>query len=177
MSGRCRSARPARLLSSTDRHTTTNLVAPARLPSRIGSRRSVMSAFATATAAFTSCCAERGGVTARTKPAASTANWACNCATNRPSAGSRPSCAMTDGQRRGSTRSGRWTLSMTSSQPASSSGCSRSSISSRASRPRWSRGSPSAASTSWRFWKGSAMKWDSRRRSGRSGQRVCVARP
>lgn len=46
-----------------------------------------------------------------------------------------------------------------------SSGCSRSSISSPASSPRWSRGSPSAAPTAWRCWKGSAMKWDSRRRS------------
>ena len=35
-----------------------------------------------------------------------------------------------------------------------------------ASRPRSSRGSPSAAPTSWRYSNGSADEWDSRRRSG-----------
>jgi hypothetical protein len=44
-------------------------------------------------------------------------------------------------------------------------GCSRSLTFSPASRLRWCRGSPSAASTSWRCWNGFAMKWDSRRRS------------
>ncbi len=57
-----------------------------------------MSAFATATVVFTSCSAARAGAMGKTRRAASIANWACNCATRRPSAGSRPSCAMTVGR-------------------------------------------------------------------------------
>jgi len=52
-----------------------------------------MSAFATATVVFMSCSAARVGAMVRTRRAVSIANWACNCATRRPSAGSRPSCA------------------------------------------------------------------------------------
>ncbi|MFK4719276.1 transposase InsO family protein [Bradyrhizobium niftali] len=53
--------------------------------------------FAYATAIAVSMCryTAKDGVTARTRPAASIANWACNCVTNHQSVGSRPSCAMT----------------------------------------------------------------------------------
>ncbi|MGY3619254.1 hypothetical protein ACVJGD_005450 [Bradyrhizobium sp. USDA 10063] len=125
-----------------------------------------MSAFATAAVVFTSCSAARAGVMGKTRRGASIANWACNYATKRPSAGSRPSCAMTARRPRGRTRPGRWTSSMTSWRRDTSFACLRSSISSPASRRRCSHGSPSAAATSWRYWKGPARKWDSRRRSG-----------
>src|SRR3954469_10852997 len=54
---------------------------------------------------------------------------------------------------------------MISWRRAASFGCSRWSIPSPASRRRWSHDSSSAAPTSWRYWKGFAMKWDSRQRS------------
>jgi putative transposase len=70
--------------------------------------------------------------------------------------------------RRPATRSNEtWAMDFVHDQLATgtSSGCLPSSISFPASRPRWSRGSPSVAPTSWRYLKGSAMKWDSRQRS------------
>ena len=76
MSGKCRSAGPARLSSVTDRPTTTNPVAPVRRLSNRGSRRSAMFAFATAIAAFISFFVARAGITARTRRAASIANFA-----------------------------------------------------------------------------------------------------
>ncbi|MGY2932218.1 transposase InsO family protein [Bradyrhizobium sp. GM6.1] len=76
-----------------------------------------MFAFATAIAASTSCSAARDGVTARTRPAASIANWACNCAINRRSEGSRPSCAM---DRRPATRANEtWAMDFVHDQLAS----------------------------------------------------------
>ncbi|SCB55823.1 Transposase [Bradyrhizobium shewense] len=62
------------------------------------------------------------------RPVASIVNWACNCAINRRSGGSRPSCATAASRRRGRTRPGPWTFFMTSWQLVASSGCSRSSI-------------------------------------------------
>ncbi len=164
-SGRSRSARPAKPSSSIGRPTTTNPVAPARLPSNRRSRRSAMFVFATVIVVFTSCCVVKAGAMARTRRGASIANWACNYATKRRSAGSRPSCAMIAGRRRDRTRPGRWTSSMTSWRPDTSCACSRLSIPSPASRRRWRHGLPSAAPMSWRYGKGPARKWDSRQRS------------
>jgi hypothetical protein len=68
-------------------------------------------------------------------------------------------------RRRDRMRPGRWTSSTTSWRRDASCGFSRSSTSSPASRRHWHRGSHSVAPTSWRYRRGSAMKWDSRRRS------------
>ncbi len=125
-SGRSRSARPAKPSSSIGRPTTTNPVAPARLPSNRRSRRSATFVFATVIVA--SCCVVKAGAMARTRRGASIANWACNYATKRRSAGSRPNCAMIAGRRRDRTRPGRWTSSMTSWRPDTSCACSRLSI-------------------------------------------------
>ncbi|MGY2933159.1 transposase InsO family protein [Bradyrhizobium sp. GM6.1] len=98
-----------------------------------------MLAFATAIAVSTFCSAATDGATARTRRGESIAGWACNCATKRRSAASRPSCAMIAGQRRGRMRPGRWILSTISWRRGINCACSRSSISSPASRRRCSR--------------------------------------
>ncbi|MGY4308078.1 hypothetical protein ACVIJ6_005321 [Bradyrhizobium sp. USDA 4369] len=123
-----------------------------------------MSAFATAIVAFTSCFVARDGATVRTRRGGFIASWACSCATRRRNAGSRASCGIA-ARRRDRTRPGQWISSMTSWLWDASFGGSRLSTSSPASRRRWHRGSPSAAPMSWRYWKESAMKWESRRRS------------
>lgn len=120
-----------------------------------------MPVFATATAAFTSCCVVKVGATARTGHAAS-ANWTCNCATKRPGAGSRASCAMSASRARSNET---WAMNFVHCHWATlaSLACSPSSLSSPASCRRFSRGSPSAAPTSWRSWKGPATRWAPRR--------------
>lgn len=111
-----RSAGPVALSNLTARPITTSPIAPTRLPSNRRSRRSAMFVSATVVVVFTSYFFVKVGAMARTRRGASIANWACNCATKRPSAGSRsrPSCAMIAGRRHDRTRPGRWTSSMTS---------------------------------------------------------------
>lgn len=82
-----------------------------------------MPAFATAIAAFTCCCVMKAGAMARIRPGASPVSWACNCARKRPSAASRPSCAMIASRPRDPTRPGRLTSSMTSWRQATSVAC------------------------------------------------------
>ncbi len=144
------------------RPTTTGAFAPARPPSSRRSRRSAMFVSATVIVVFTSCCVVKAGVMGRTRPVASIANWAGNCTTKRPRAGSRPSCAMI---------AGRHTIErdladgFVHDQLASGQSFDlRSSIPCPASRRRWRRDSPFAAPTSWRCWKGPARKWGSRQR-------------
>ena len=174
MSGKYQFEGPARLSSLIVRPATKNPAAPVRLRSNRGSSRSAMFAFATAIAEFISFFVARAG--SRIGRAASIANWACNCAIKRRSVVLRPSCGTIAGQRHDRTRPGRWTLSMTSWRRDASFGCSRLSTLSPASRRRWHRGSPSAAHMSWRYWKESAMQWDSRRRSASIRHRVRVAK-
>ncbi|MGY3034019.1 hypothetical protein ACVIIV_003189 [Bradyrhizobium sp. USDA 4354] len=80
--------------------------------------RSATFVFATVIVVFTSCSAVKAGAMARTRHSAFIANWACNCATKCPSAGSRPSCATTAGRPHDRTRPGRWILSTISRRRA-----------------------------------------------------------
>lgn len=85
-----------------------------------------MLAVVTAIAVSTFCSAARVGATAKTRRGESIASWACNCATKRRSAASRPSCAMILGQRRGRMRPGRWISSTISWRPGINCACPRS---------------------------------------------------
>src|SRR5215831_4430013 len=60
------------------------------------------------------CCGARAGWSIASGCAGCTVKWACNCATNRPSAASRRSCGTIARRRPLPTRSGPWTLFMTS---------------------------------------------------------------
>ncbi len=82
-----------------------------------------MPAFATVIAAFTCCCVVKDGRRARTRPGASIASWACNCATKRPKR--RVKVKLRDDRKPAtrSTRPGRWTSSMTSWQQDTSLAC------------------------------------------------------
>lgn len=69
------------------RPSTTSPVAPTRLPSNRRSRRSAVFVSNMVIVVFTSCFVVKVGAMARTRRGASIANWACNGATKRPSAG------------------------------------------------------------------------------------------
>jgi len=104
---------------------------------------------ATVIVVFTSRGVVKADAMARTRRGGSIANWTCNYATKRPSAGSRPSCAMIAGRPHDRTRPGRWTLSMTSWRADTSFAPLRSSIPSTAScRRAVSRLAPDDASHS-----------------------------
>src|SRR5947207_13780242 len=82
------------------------------------SKRSPKRVCVTVIGAFTCCCDAKVGSSTASGYAGCIAKWACNCATNRPSDGSKRSCVRTARPPPRRTRCGPWTLSTTSCSTA-----------------------------------------------------------
>ncbi len=91
---------------------------PGQAPSNNGSERFARRGCATAIGASMCYCAAKAGLSVKTRRGTSIANWACNCATKRRSAGSRRSCATIAAMPPGRTRPGQWTSCTISLRPA-----------------------------------------------------------